>query len=151
MSEQNKVEQKWFFKSNMFGPPKSEQFEWTPDEFKQFQSKYPHLCEDYTRQGDDHLITPFADYDRNYATEEDLPDEETEQKIRTEVTEDFRSLFLNENFSLITAYREKGFASSKKLNKQTGKLEEKGKWKISFRMWAHGLHTTRRELQNMMQ
>ncbi|KAJ3269177.1 hypothetical protein HK104_005168 [Borealophlyctis nickersoniae] len=148
--EKKKVEQKWFFKSNLFGPPSSEQFEWTPDEFKQFQSKYPQLCDDYTRQGDDHLITPFADYDRNYATKEDLPDEETEQKIRTKVTEDFHSLFLNENFSPITAYRDKGFASGKKLNKQ-GKYEEKGKWKISFRMWAHGLYTTRRELQNMMQ
>ncbi|KAJ3280001.1 hypothetical protein HK104_000996 [Borealophlyctis nickersoniae] len=149
--KKKKGEQKWFFKSNMFGPPTSKQFEWTPDEFKQNQSQYPQLCDDFAHQGDDHLITPFADYDCNYATKDEMPDEETEQKIRTEVTEEFRSLFLNEKFSIITAYRDQGSASNMKLNKQTKKYEEKGKWKISFRMWAHGLSTTRLELQKTMQ
>ncbi|KAJ3258350.1 hypothetical protein HK104_006990, partial [Borealophlyctis nickersoniae] len=148
--KKKKGKQKWFFKSNMFGPPSSKQFEWTPDEFKQNQSQYPQLCDDFTRQGHDHLITPFADYDCNYATKDEMPDEEREQKIRTEVTEEFRSLFLNENFSIITAYRDQGFSSNMKLNKETGKYEEKGKWKISFRMWAHGLSTTRLELQKAM-
>ncbi|KNC96069.1 uncharacterized protein SPPG_08461 [Spizellomyces punctatus DAOM BR117] len=149
MDKKLKLDQKpkMLFRKDYFGIDNI--IKWDVEEYVNNHKKYPYLTEFIGALPDDHEINAFVDFDLSYATEEDLPSDEEEDAIQIFVLQTFESLFLNDLFSYRCAFCRKGFASKKEKSEETGEYVEKGKWKVSFRIFAD-LRTTHKEMRNRL-
>ncbi|KAJ3029115.1 hypothetical protein HDV00_009783, partial [Rhizophlyctis rosea] len=137
VAETKPDESKIFFRKDYFGS--DQVMEWTLEDYMKKHRDYPHLCEFVGMCHDP--VVPYADFDMKWDKKEDLPSAEETEQIYQCVIDSFKSLFLNRNVKILTAIRPPGLAVKK------GKI---GTWKISLRLWARGLITTRKDLSDML-
>ncbi|KAI9008013.1 hypothetical protein BC832DRAFT_591263 [Gaertneriomyces semiglobifer] len=131
---------KYTFRNGFFGNDNI--LEWTLEDFKKLRGKYPYLCE-YLGTCQSRVV-PFVDFDMTWDSKDQLPDEHTQKAIFDFTTTTFKSLCLNEDIEVISAYRKAGFAS------KVQKTIEVGKWKVSLRLWMRGVHTTMEKLKSLL-
>ncbi|KAJ3003803.1 hypothetical protein HKX48_001552 [Thoreauomyces humboldtii] len=135
LTEDKEKDQRFHFKESYF-EANTKKFHWNLAEYKAQHKKYRTLTDDFSALGENADILSFVDFDIKYDTEEALPSEQDQEKAFDLLETAFRSMFSNPDVNVISAYKESGFASNIKENK------ELGKWKVSFRMWATNLKTT---------
>ncbi|KAI9090501.1 hypothetical protein DFS34DRAFT_688907 [Phlyctochytrium arcticum] len=140
-----------YFKTSYLSNSKKfpvETFDWNVKEDVQNHEKYPHLVDFFAKSSsiESKKIRPFVDFDMTFDSAETLPSDSEEKAIREGLQDVFRGLFLNDNIKIIAAYRKKGFATNKKRDRQSGDLVEHGKYKISYRLYANKVFTTREDL-----
>ncbi|KAJ3270265.1 hypothetical protein HK104_004962 [Borealophlyctis nickersoniae] len=131
---------KFLFREDYYGNDKV--LKWTLKEYVREQAKYPHLTEFVGMLPDDAKIIPFVDFYMTWANEDDLPSADEEDEIFDLVTSVFRGLFNNENAKILSATRSNGHYC---LKETSG-----GCWKISLRLFAPELVTTRKMLETML-
>ena len=81
----------YHFKKSYFD---TESLDLTYQEYCKVSPQYPYVCE-FTSHQEIKKLTPFADFDMNFDSEEDLPTDEEEEEIRKLVIIYFESIFLN--------------------------------------------------------
>ncbi|KAI9092198.1 hypothetical protein DFS34DRAFT_596816 [Phlyctochytrium arcticum] len=140
-----------YFKTSYLSTSKKfpvETFDWTVNQYLENHEKYPHLVDFFAKSAsiETKKIRPFIDFDMSFKSKEALPSDDEELKIREGFKNIFYSLFLNTNIKILAAYREKGFATNKKRDKQSGEYIEHGKYKISYRLYANNAFTSRQDL-----
>ncbi|KAI9092206.1 hypothetical protein DFS34DRAFT_669475 [Phlyctochytrium arcticum] len=140
-----------YFKTSYLNTSKKfpvETFDWTVNQYLENHEKYPHLVDFFAKSNsiETKKIRPFIDFDMSFKSKEALPSDDEELQIREALKEIFRSLFLNTNIKILAAYREKGFATNKKRDNQSGEYIEHGKYKISYRLYANNVFTSRQDL-----
>ncbi|KAI9089881.1 hypothetical protein DFS34DRAFT_673081 [Phlyctochytrium arcticum] len=140
-----------FFKTSYLGSSAKfpvQTFDWNVDDYLANQQKYPHLVDFFAKNDTifTKYIIPFVDFDMNFTSKTDLPSVDEELAIRKALKKVFSDFFLNDNIKIVGAYRERGFATNKKKDKQSGEWVEHGKWKISYRLYANGVRTSQKDL-----
>ncbi|KAI9088761.1 hypothetical protein DFS34DRAFT_689538 [Phlyctochytrium arcticum] len=140
-----------YFKTSYLSTSKKfpvETFDWTVNQYLENHEKYPHLVDFFAKSSSitTKKIRPFIDFDMSFKSKEALPSDDEELKIREALKNIFYSLFLNTNIKILAAYRERGFATNKKRDKQSGEYIEHGKYKISYRLYANNVFTSRQDL-----
>ncbi|KAJ3144009.1 hypothetical protein HDU89_000960, partial [Geranomyces variabilis] len=138
------IQKKYHFKKTYFGGVP--EFQWSLEEYEKNHPKYPHLTDNYTKLGVDEKIKLFADFDMGFETQAELPNIDEECDIREAIIDVFKSLFLNKNIIVNCAYRPMGYMPKMEKGKDEKYHDVGGKWKVSFRLWASGLYTTRGDM-----
>ena len=123
-----------FFTDSYIGPGKGVQpkeHDWTLDELHHNIDKYPYLCE-YLKIPEDQLIKPYVDFDLKL---DNLPSESEIKKLYNCVERDFSSRLSSGPIKIVKAWRE------------PAKVNEL--YKVSLRLWAVGVATTKKELKEL--
>ncbi|KAJ3263781.1 hypothetical protein HK104_006570, partial [Borealophlyctis nickersoniae] len=131
---------KFLFRKDYFG--NNEVLKWMLKEYAREHAKYPHFTEFIGMLPDDAPIILFIDFDMTWDNEDDLPSAKEEEEIFDKVTGVFRGLFKNENVKILSATRSNGHYCPKENGSDC--------WKVSLRLFAPELVTTRKMLATML-
>ncbi|KAI8820536.1 uncharacterized protein EV422DRAFT_506772 [Fimicolochytrium jonesii] len=138
----------YHFKESYFGGVP--EFNWTLEEYEKKHMEHKWLTENFTKLGANDKIKLFVDFDMRFEEESDLPSEEVETEIRKGVDKVFTSLYLNEDITFHSAFRTMGYAPKHTKDKNGKYVETGGGYKVSYRLWADGMYTTRNEMKKKL-
>ncbi|KAI8823502.1 uncharacterized protein EV422DRAFT_565448 [Fimicolochytrium jonesii] len=138
----------YHFKESYFGGVP--EFNWTLEEYEKKHMEHKCLTENFTKLGANDKIKLFVDFDLRFEEESDLPSEEVETEIRKGVDKVFTSLYLNEDITFHSAFRTMGYAPKHTKDKNGKYVETGGGYKVSYRLWADGMYTTRNEMKKKL-